>query len=109
MRRRRGLEAERALCSGPGKLTQALGIGLQLNGTDLEHGAITVRPRPPAWRQVDISVDRRIGINKAVELPWRFCVTGSRFISAPVRLSVAGGAAGRGATADAAAARAAAS
>ena len=85
MRQRRGVEAVRALCSGPGKLTQALGIGLQDNGTDLERGAVTVGPRPPAWRDVAVSADRRIGITKAVELPWRFCATGSRFISAPVR------------------------
>lgn len=111
MRKRRGLEAPRALCSGPGKLTQALGIGLQHNGADLEHGAVIVSPRPAAWRHVGVTLDRRIGITKAVDLPWRFCATGSRFISAPVRTgstaSVAGSSgvsSGRGASADAAAA-----
>jgi DNA-3-methyladenine glycosylase len=107
MRQRRGLEPLRALCSGPGKLTEALGIGLHDNGTDLEHGAVTVRPRPLGWRDVGTSVDRRIGITKAVELPWRFCATGSRFVSAPVRRrSSVAGASGRPA-ADPSAARSA--
>ncbi len=96
MRQRRGMEPLRALCSGPGKLTQALGISLGDNGTDLEHGAVTISRRPRAWREVGISVDRRIGITKAVELPWRFCASGSRFLSAPVRARdlVAGGSRG---------------
>jgi DNA-3-methyladenine glycosylase len=110
MRERRGLQALRALCSGPGKLTQALGIGLQDNGSGLKDGAVTVTPRPPAWRQVGVSADRRIGITKAVELPWRFCASGSRFISAPVRrpesvASATGVASGAGAPADAPTAR----
>ncbi len=80
MRQRRGLEPLRDLCSGPGKLTQALGVGLELNGSSLR-GPIVVEPRPRAWRDVAITVDRRIGITRAVELPWRFCATGSRFLS----------------------------
>lgn len=85
MRERRGLEPVRSLCSGPGKLTQALGIGLHQNGLDLERGEITIEPRPAGWREVQVSVDRRIGITKAAELPWRFCAAGSRFLSRPVR------------------------
>jgi DNA-3-methyladenine glycosylase len=85
MRARRGLERVQDLCSGPGKLTQALGIELQHNGADLRHGPVRITARPASWRQVQVSVDRRIGITKAVELPWRFCASGSRFLSRPVR------------------------
>ncbi len=86
MRERRGLERACDLCSGPGKLTQALGIELSDNGADLIGGPISISSRPAAWRDPAISVDRRIGITKAVELPWRFCVTGSRFLSGPVQM-----------------------
>jgi DNA-3-methyladenine glycosylase len=75
----------RSLCSGPGKLTQALGIGLELNGTSLERGPVTVSGVSPAWEGLEVEPGIRIGITKAVELPWRFCVSGSRFLSAPVR------------------------
>jgi DNA-3-methyladenine glycosylase len=87
MRARRRLEPLRDLCSGPGKLTQALGIGLCHNGVDLAHGPVTIVPRPATWRGVQVSVDRRIGISKAVELPWRFCAAGSRFLSRPVTVA----------------------
>jgi len=87
MRARRGLEPVRSLCSGPGKLTQALGIGLEQNGVDLARGPIRISDPPVAWRDVAVSVDRRIGITKASELPWRFSATGSRFLSRPVRLA----------------------
>lgn len=89
MRARRGLDDERRLCSGPGKLTQALGIGLDLNGTDLLRGPIVFSPRPRAWRDVPVAIDTRIGITKAAELPWRFCAAGSRYVSRPVRRGVA--------------------
>ena len=85
MRARRGLESLRALCSGPGKLTQALGIELVDNGLDLERGPVTIAERPADWRDVGVTVDRRVGITKAVELPWRFTAAGSRFLSRPVR------------------------
>lgn len=88
MRARRGLESVRSLCSGPGKLTQALGIELRHNGVDLARGPVKICERPAAWRDVEVSVDRRIGITKAVELPWRFCAAGSRFLSRPVRVGV---------------------
>jgi DNA-3-methyladenine glycosylase len=90
MRARRGLDRERQLCSGPGKLTQALAIGLQHNQTDLLRGPVVISPRPASWEKVRIVSDRRIGIKRAVELPWRFCVADSRFLSRPVsRLSAA--------------------
>jgi DNA-3-methyladenine glycosylase len=84
MRARRGVDPIRGLCSGPGKLTQALGIGLEYNGTDLHHGEVVIEPAPLAWRAIPIAVDRRIGITRAVDLPWRFCAAGSRFLSRPV-------------------------
>ena len=99
MRARRGLQSERDLCSGPGKLTQALGIDLQHNGTDLDAGPVVIGPRPQSWAGVEIVSDRRIGISRAVELPWRFCVAGSRYLSRPVSsfggTAVLAGAAGR--------------
>ena len=85
MRSRRGLERAESLCSGPGKLTQALGISLAHNGCDLARGPVVISSRPRAWREVPVAVDRRIGITRAVELPWRFCAAGSRFLSRPVR------------------------
>ena len=82
MRVRRGWERPQDLCSGPGKLTQALGIGLDLNGTDLlGEGPIVLEPplgRPPA-----LVTGTRIGITRATELPWRFCAAGSRSVSKP--------------------------
>ena len=81
MQARRGVEGAKQLCSGPGKLTQALGITLEHNGADLLRGPVVISERAGAWRTVPVSVDRRIGITKAAELPWRFCATGSRFLS----------------------------
>ncbi len=78
---RRGLARTRDLCSGPGKLTQALAIGLQHNATDLHRGPVTIHPRAPALQTLEIVSDRRIGISRAVELPWRFCVAGSPYLS----------------------------
>ena len=86
MRRRRGMERVEDLCSGPGKLTQALDIELEHNGTDLARGAIVIAPRTARWRDVEVVADRRIGITKAVELPWRFTAAGSRFVSRRVRV-----------------------
>jgi DNA-3-methyladenine glycosylase len=83
MRARRGLERLEDLCSGPGKLTQALGIGLDLNGVDLDGGPIAIGPRPAGRRRPRIVAGPRVGITKAVELPWRFSVAGSRFVSRP--------------------------
>jgi len=83
MRERRGVHALDQLCSGPGKLTQALGIGLGLNATDLVTGPLRVAPRPPGWEEPEIVAGTRIGITKAAELPWRFCARGSRSVSRP--------------------------
>jgi DNA-3-methyladenine glycosylase len=83
MRARRGVEELRSLCSGPGKLTQALAISLADNNTSLVDGPVVFSGRPAAWQAPPIAVSRRIGITKAVELPWRFSVSGSRYLSAP--------------------------
>ena len=84
MRARRGphLRVE-DLCSGPGKLTQALGIGLELNGTSLVDGPVRFGPPVAARPAVELAVGPRVGITKAVDLPWRFCAAGSRHVSRP--------------------------
>jgi DNA-3-methyladenine glycosylase len=83
MRTRRGLARLEDLCSGPGKLTEALAIGLDLNGVTLGEGPIEVRDREPGWVDPGIVTAPRIGITKAVEHPWRFCAAGSPFLSKP--------------------------
>jgi len=85
MVQRRGIHRLGQLCSGPGKLTQALGISLEHNGSDLGRGPVVISARGPARRGLQIAVSRRIGITKASELPWRFCAAGTRYASrAPV-------------------------
>jgi DNA-3-methyladenine glycosylase len=73
------------LCSGPGKLTQALGIDLELNATPLLGGPIELGPPPPdrADEPPRLVIGPRIGITRAVELPWRFCAAGNRHVSRP--------------------------
>jgi DNA-3-methyladenine glycosylase len=83
MRARRGVDRVEELCSGPGKLTQALGIGLELNGLALDHGPIRVLGRPDGRSAPRILSTERVGITKATELPWRFCEAGSPFVSPP--------------------------
>ncbi|HET7887499.1 MAG TPA: DNA-3-methyladenine glycosylase [Bradyrhizobium sp.] len=80
MRRRRGLKDERALCSGPGKLTEALGITDAHNGLALDTPPIALYARPA---KVDIVTGLRIGITKAIDLPWRYGLKDSRFLSKP--------------------------
>jgi DNA-3-methyladenine glycosylase len=83
MRARRRLERAEELCSGPGKLTQALGIGLSLNGSSLVDGPIELLTREPGAREPRVVTGERVGITKAVELPWRFCDADSRHVSRP--------------------------
>ena len=81
MRARRGPKADEQLCSGPGKLTEALGVGLEQNGADVSRDPFLLldpEAEPPA-----VVAGPRIGITKAVENPWRFCAAGSRFVSRP--------------------------
>ncbi len=80
MRRRRRLHDERSLCSGPGKLTEALGITDQHNGLPLDASPIALHARAS---KADIVAGLRIGITKAVELPWRYGLKGSKFLSKP--------------------------
>jgi DNA-3-methyladenine glycosylase len=81
MRRRRGQRELRDLCSGPGKLTQALGIGLDSNGAPLTRAPFELHGPARDATQVDVVTGPRIGITRGVELPWRFCASGSRFLS----------------------------
>jgi DNA-3-methyladenine glycosylase len=80
MRRRRRVERATELCSGPAKLTQALEIGLSLNGSSLLDGPIEVLEREAQPR---IAIGERIGITKAAALPWRFCDADSAHVSRP--------------------------
>lgn len=83
MRARRRVERLTELCSGPGKLTQALGIGLALNDSSLVDGPIVVLDREPGAREPRVVIGERIGITKATDLPWRFCDAGSAHVSRP--------------------------
>ncbi|MFN8203458.1 MAG: DNA-3-methyladenine glycosylase [Solirubrobacteraceae bacterium] len=80
---RRRVAREVDLCSGPGKLSQALGVELSENATDLLSGPLRIEPRPEAWRDVRWVEGPRIGITKAAELPWRFCALGAPSVSRP--------------------------
>jgi DNA-3-methyladenine glycosylase len=82
MRTRRGQDDERALCSGPGKLCEALAITGKHNGLPLDRAPIAIYPRRQA---VDIVRGVRIGISKAADRPWRYGLKGSPFLSKPFR------------------------
>jgi DNA-3-methyladenine glycosylase len=81
MRERRGDKPEFELCSGPGKLTEALGIGLEDNEADLCRDPFLLAP--PAAEAPLLVIGPRIGITKAVERPWRFCAAGNPHVSRP--------------------------
>jgi DNA-3-methyladenine glycosylase len=81
MARRRGVSAERLLCSGPARLTQAFGVSRAQNGVDLVDGGelwIAAGRRTP---DEAVAVGPRIGIRRATDVPWRFDVAGSAFVS----------------------------
>jgi DNA-3-methyladenine glycosylase len=78
MRERRGVEAERGLCSGPGKLCQALGITRLHDGLALDEPPFELRARE---REPSLAVGPRIGITRAVEQPWRYGLADSPFLS----------------------------
>jgi DNA-3-methyladenine glycosylase len=82
MRARRGDRPDRDLCSGPGKLTEALGISLSQNGADLARDPFLLLPRQDGW-QGEVISGPRVGITKAAERPWRFGLAGSPHISKP--------------------------
>lgn len=83
MRARRGVDALRLLCSGPGRLCQALGVTHAHNGMRLDRKPFRVAPRSAATVAVHAGV--RIGISKSRELPWRFVLAGSPYLSKPMR------------------------
>jgi DNA-3-methyladenine glycosylase len=82
MRRRRPkARTDLDLCSGPGKLTEAIGVTLAQNGARLDMDPFLLLPReedPPA-----VVTSPRVGITKAVEKPWRFSAAGSKYVSRP--------------------------
>jgi DNA-3-methyladenine glycosylase len=80
MRRRRGVHDPRALCSGPGKLGEALGVTRKLNGLPLDRAPFELRARSDI---PDVVRGVRIGISKAAEKPWRYGLEGSPFLSKP--------------------------
>ena len=82
MRRRRGVTDERLLCSGPGRLCEALGITDKHYGLALDEPPFKLLPRTD---DVAVAVGPRIGITKAVDHPWRYGLEGSRFVSKPFR------------------------
>jgi len=78
MAARRGVGDERLLCSGPGRLCQALGVTREHDGLRIDRRPFSLRrPRTP----VEIVTGPRIGISKAADLPWRYGLAGSRFVS----------------------------
>ncbi|MDQ6913282.1 MAG: DNA-3-methyladenine glycosylase [Verrucomicrobiota bacterium] len=85
MRKRRGVEELRRLCSGPGKLTQALDITMRHHELDLCRDADRCFARRENTR-VEVVADARIGITRSADLPWRFTLRDSPFVSRPVKL-----------------------
>jgi DNA-3-methyladenine glycosylase len=82
MRTRRGLDDERLLASGPGRLCQALGVTREHDGAALDEPPFVLLERS---RDPEIAVGTRIGITRAAERPWRYALAGSRYLSRPVR------------------------
>jgi DNA-3-methyladenine glycosylase len=80
MRERRGLDDERLLCSGPGRLCQALGVTREHDGLPLDRPPFELHAAPTA---VEVATGARIGITRAADLPWRYVLPGSRFLSRP--------------------------
>jgi DNA-3-methyladenine glycosylase len=82
MRARRSREDARLLCSGPGRLCQALGVTREHDGLALDRDPFELRGRS---REPEIVTGLRVGITRAAERPWRYALAGSRFLSRPVR------------------------
>ena len=82
MRQRRGVQDVRLLCSGPGRLAQALGIDASFNHLPLDEAPFALLEPEAAHRPaVPVVAGPRIGISKAVDVPWRFGLHGSRYLS----------------------------
>jgi DNA-3-methyladenine glycosylase len=84
MRARRGLHDERLLCSGPGRLCQALGVTGEHDGLALDRPPFAVLGRA---KRVEVARGSRVGITRAADLPWRYGLAGSRFLSRALRPS----------------------
>jgi DNA-3-methyladenine glycosylase len=82
MRRRRGVTDERLLCSGPGRLSEALGITDAQYGLPLDNPPFEILARAD---DVEVAVGPRIGLTKAIEHPWRYGLSGSRFVIKPFK------------------------
>ena len=82
MQERRGLQDVRLLCAGPGRVGQALGITREHDGLRLDRAPFRVLATE---EQHEIAAGPRIGISKAADVPWRFALRGSRFLSRPMR------------------------
>ena len=82
MRARRGVDDVRALCSGPGKLCQALGITGEHDGLALDRAPFELHARASEHESL---TGPRIGITRGAELPWRYALAGSRYLSRPLR------------------------
>jgi len=80
MRQRRGLEPLKLLCSGPGRVTQALAITHRHNGMSLLEAPFEIEA---PQEHVQVVIGPRIGITKAIDVPWRFGLAGSKFLSKP--------------------------
>ena len=84
MRERRGAEMSlRGLCSGPGKICEALAIDLHQTHSSVIEEPFAMTPRAAGAAEPEIVSGPRIGITKAVDLPWRYCLAGSSFLSRP--------------------------
>lgn len=82
MRKRRGVDPDRALCSGPGRLCQALAVTGDHDGLPLDRAPFELHARETV---PEIATGRRVGITRAAELPWRYVLAGSAYVSRPVR------------------------
>ena len=82
MQARRGMDEARLLCAGPGRLCQALGVTGAQDGWPVGRAPFRLTPRT---EPAEVVSDRRIGITRGAETPWRFLLAGSRFVSRPVR------------------------
>jgi DNA-3-methyladenine glycosylase len=84
--RRAGIDDDRLLCGGPGRLTQALAVDDSIDGLSLADAGLTIGERTA---QLDVVGVPRIGISQATELPWRMVARGSRYLSRPIPRSSA--------------------
>ncbi|MFC7737690.1 DNA-3-methyladenine glycosylase [Roseomonas sp. GCM10028921] len=80
MRERRGVQAEKLLCSGPGRLCQALGVTSEMDGLPMDREPFLLLPREAV---AEVVSGPRIGISRGVEAVWRFGLAGSPFLSRP--------------------------